>query len=138
MKKKKTVLVVDDLAFVRTTLTDILTDAGYQVVAEAVDGIEAVEKWKQFRPDLVTMDIVMPRLNGVDATKEIMKMDRSSVVVMISSMDQVHLVMEAIQVGAKDYIQKPFHSKEVISVLDRALDDELTFERPSPSATRTG
>lgn len=138
MKKKKTVLVVDDLAFVRTTLTDILTDSGYQVIAQAADGIEAVEKWKQFRPDLVTMDVVMPRLNGVDATKEIMKLDRNSTVVMISSMDQVHLVMEAIQVGAKDYIQKPFSAKDVISVLDRALDDELTFEKPSPSASRVG
>jgi two-component system chemotaxis response regulator CheY len=121
---RKTVLIVDDLAFVRTTLSELLSEAGYDVVAEAADGEEAIEKWEKHRPDLVTMDVVMPRMNGIEATKEIMKADRNAVIVMISSMDQVHLVMDAIHVGAKDYIQKPFHSQEVLSVLDRAIRGE--------------
>ncbi len=117
----KTVLIVDDVAFVRKTLAEVLTDAGYTVVGEAVDGEDAINQWENLRPDFVTMDVVMPRLSGIEATREIMKIDRQAVIVMISSMDQIHLVMEAVQVGAKDYIQKPFHARDVKAVLERAL-----------------
>ena len=134
----KTVLIVDDVAFVRKTLTEILHDAGYQVVGEASDGREAVEKWRELRPDVVTMDVVMPNLSGIDATKEIMKQDRNAVVVMISAMDQIHLVMEAINVGAKDYIQKPFHSTDVNMVLSRAIRGESNPETPNTLAPRAG
>lgn len=120
----KTVLIVDDVAFVRKTLSEILGDAGYAIVGEAADGKEAVEKWRELRPDLVTMDVVMPNLGGIDATKEILKLDRHAIVVMISAMDQVHLVMEAINAGARDYIQKPFDSGDVRNVLSRAVRGE--------------
>ena len=126
----KTVLIVDDVAFVRVTLAEILTEAGYNVIAEAVDGDDAIEKWKTHRPDVVTMDVVMPKLGGIDACKQIMKLDRDAVVVMISAMDQIHLVMEAIHVGAKDYIQKPFHSDDVKNVIERALRGDTLATRP--------
>ncbi len=122
----KTVLIVDDVAFVRKTLADILTDAGYTVVGEAADGNEAIEKWRALRPALVTMDVVMPNLGGIEATKQILKQDKNAVVVMISAMDQIHLVMEAINAGAKDYIQKPFHSEDVSNVLSRASQGDQT------------
>ena len=134
----KTVLIVDDVAFVRKTLAEILREAGYSVVGEAADGKEAIEKWRELRPDVVTMDVVMPNLSGIDATKEIMKTDRNAVVVMISAMDQIHLVMEAINVGAKDYIQKPFHSQDVLNVLSRAIRGESNPESPSTLAPRAG
>ncbi len=134
----KTVLIVDDVAFVRKALTEILREAGYQVVGEAADGREAIEKWRELRPDLVTMDVVMPNLGGIDATKEIMKQDKNAVVVMISAMDQIHLVMEAIHVGAKDYIQKPFHSEDVYNVLSRAIRGESSPDAPSTLAPRAG
>ena len=120
----KRILVVDDIAFVRKTLSDILIEAGYDVVGEAADGNEAVDKYKMLRPDLVTMDVVMPRLGGIDAARNILKMDKNAIIVMISAMDQVHMVMEAINVGARDYIQKPFHSEEIKRVIDRIIRNE--------------
>jgi two-component system chemotaxis response regulator CheY len=118
---EKTVLIVDDVTFVRKTLADLLTEAGYVVVGEASDGEDALEKWKQLRPALVTMDVVMPKMSGIEATKQILKHDKNALVVMISAMDQIHLVMEAISAGAKDYIQKPFHSEDVANVISRTL-----------------
>ena len=120
----KTVLVVDDVAFVRKTLTDILTEAHYQVVGEAADGAKAVELYGKLRPDLVTMDVVMPIMSGIDATRRIMKADKDARIVIISAMGQESLVMEAINVGAKDYILKPFSSLDVLKTLERALLDE--------------
>ncbi len=122
----KSVLIVDDVAFVRKTLTEVLTESGYTVVGEACDGEEAITKWAELRPDITTMDVVMPKMSGIEATKQIMKMDRSAIIVMISAMDQIHLVMEAIHVGAKDYIQKPFHSDDVRTVMDRAIRGEAS------------
>lgn len=133
-----TVLIVDDVAFVRKTLSEILRESGYTVVGEAADGKEAVEKWRELRPDLVTMDVVMPVLGGIDATKEIIKLDRNAIVVMVSAMDQIHLVMEAINVGAKDYIQKPFHSQDIHNVLSRAIRGESTPETTNTLAPRAG
>jgi two-component system chemotaxis response regulator CheY len=120
----KTVLVVDDVAFVRKTLTDILTEAHYQVVGEAEDGAKAIEMYAQLRPDIVTKDIVMPNMSGIDATRKIVKADKDARIVIISAMGQESLVMEAINVGAKDYILKPFSSMDVLKTLERALLDE--------------
>ena len=120
----KTVLIVDDVAFVRKSLAEILSSAHFQVVGEATDGSEALEKFINLRPDIVTMDVVMPRMSGIDATRTILKMDQEAQVVMISAMGQENLVMEAINVGAKDYILKPFSADEVLKTLDHALMDD--------------
>jgi len=132
----KKVLVVDDVAFVRKTLSEILREAGYEVIAEAADGREAISKWQEHRPDLITMDVVMPNLGGIEATREIIKQDKRATIVMISAMDQIHLVMEAIHVGAKDYIQKPFLASDVLHVLSRALRGESTPDAPSSLSPR--
>jgi two-component system chemotaxis response regulator CheY len=118
------VLIVDDVAFVRKTLNEILTEAHFQVVGEASDGAEAVEMYARLRPDVVTMDVVMPTMSGIEATKKIIKADKSARVVIISAMGQESLVMEAINVGAKDYILKPFSGADVLKTLERALVDE--------------
>ena len=125
---KRTVLVVDDVAFVRKTLTDILTDALYQVVGEASDGKQAVDMYAKLKPDVVTMDVVMPHMSGIDATRKIIKFDKDAKVVIVSAMGQENLVMEAINVGAKDYILKPFSAEEVVKTIERAVTGE---ERPA-------
>lgn len=115
------VLIVDDVAFVRKTLNDLLTQAGYQVVGEASDGTEAVTQYALLKPDLVTMDVVMPQMSGIEATRKIIKMDKDARVIIISAMGQENLVMEAINVGAKDYVLKPFSSNDVLKTIERAL-----------------
>ena len=120
----KTVLIVDDVPFVRKTLVEILTEAHYQVVGEAADGIEAIAMYTQLRPDVVTMDIVMPKMSGIEATQRICKMDKDAKIVIISAMAQVNLIMEAINVGAKDYLLKPFSSADVKKTLERVFIDD--------------
>lgn len=133
----KTVMIVDDVAFVRKTLADILKNANYQVVGEAADGAEAIKLFRELRPDLVTMDIVMPKMSGIEATRTILKLDKNAVVVIISAMGQENLVMEAIHVGAKDYILKPFTSTEVIKTVERALlDDTKMVTRSMPKESK--
>jgi len=134
----KKVLIVDDVAFVRKTLSEILTQAGYQVVGEASDGQEAVEKYVETRPDLVTMDIVMPQMSGIEATRKIMKLDKDARVVIISAMGQENLVMEAINVGAKDYLLKPFSAVDVIKTLERAFIGENGGKHGHSRETRLG
>jgi two-component system chemotaxis response regulator CheY len=131
----KSVLIVDDVAFVRQTLREIFTEAGFRVVGEAADGAEAVNLYSQTRPDIVTMDIVMPQMSGIDATRRIIKSDAMARVVIISAMGQENLVMEAINVGAKDYILKPFTATEVLKTIERALtDDTPNFNRSAREA----
>lgn len=120
----KTVLIVDDVAFVRKTLAELLGQIGFDVVGEALDGMEAIEKYRALRPDVVTMDIVMPKLSGIEATRQICKMDKNACVVMVSAMDQMNLIMEAINAGARDYLQKPFQSAEIARVIERAMRGE--------------
>ncbi len=103
-----TVLVCDDAIFMRTMIGDILAQAGFEIVGEAESGVQAVAKYKELKPDLVTMDIVMPDMGGIDAVREIVRFDPDARILMCSAMGQQALVVEAIQAGAKDFVVKPF------------------------------
>jgi two-component system chemotaxis response regulator CheY len=117
------VLVVDDAMFMRSMIKDILKLAGdrYEVVGEATNGKEAIARYRELRPQLVTMDIVMPQLDGIEATREILKVDPSANIVICSAMGQEALVVESISAGAKDFIVKPFTSERVLQVLAKIL-----------------
>jgi len=122
------VLIVDDAMFMRNMIAEIFNgkkykEEDYQVVAEAENGIEAVEKYKEHNPDIVTMDIVMPEMTGIEALKEIMGMDSGANVIMCSALGQDSLVMEALDAGAKDFIVKPFQPEKVLDVVIRILDE---------------
>lgn len=117
----KRILVVDDAAFMRMMIKDILTKNGYEVVGEAADGAQAVEKFKELQPDLVTMDITMPEMDGITALKEIRKINPNAKVVMCSAMGQQAMVIDAIQVGAKDFIVKPFQADRVLEAIQKTL-----------------
>jgi two-component system chemotaxis response regulator CheY len=115
------VLVCDDAIFMRTMISDILSQAGYEVVGEAETGVQAVAKFKELKPDLVTMDIVMPDMGGIDAVREIVQHDPSARILMCSAMGQQALVVEAIQAGAKDFVVKPFQPSRVLEAVQRVL-----------------
>lgn len=117
----KKILIVDDAAFMRMMLRDILTKAGYEIVGEASNGNDAVKRFKELNPDLVTMDITMPDSNGLEALKEIMSIDASAKVIMCSALGQQAMVIEAIKLGAKDFIVKPFQSERVIESVKKTL-----------------
>lgn len=113
----KRVLVVDDAAFMRMSIKTILQKYNFQVVGEAENGVEAVKKYKELFPDIVTMDITMPEMDGILALKEIMSIDPNSKVIMISAMGQELLVREAVKLGAKDFIVKPFQENRIVQTL---------------------
>jgi len=115
------VLLVDDAAFMRMILREILTKGGYNVVGEAENGIIAVTKYKELRPDIVTMDITMPEMDGITAVKEIKKIDPNAKIIMCSAMGQQAMVIEAIQSGARDFIVKPFQPVRVMEAVQKAL-----------------
>ncbi|WP_080874748.1 response regulator [Oceanobacillus timonensis] len=117
----KKILIVDDAAFMRMMIKDILTKNDFEVVGEAQDGNEAVEKYKEQQPDLVTMDITMPEKDGLQALKEILQINPDAKVIMCSAMGQQAMVIDAIQVGAKDFIVKPFQADRVIEAIQKAL-----------------
>ena len=104
------ILIVDDAAFMRMMIKDILTKNGYEVVAEAANGVEAVELYKSHQPDLVTMDITMPEMDGIEAVKQIKAVNPAAKVIMCSAMGQQSMVMDAIKAGANDFIVKPFQA----------------------------
>jgi two-component system chemotaxis response regulator CheY len=112
-------MVVDDALFMRNMLKDIFARAGYEVVAEAENGEEAAEIYQEHKPDLVTMDIVMPKKSGIDALQEIISADPDACVVMVSALGQDSLVLEAVESGAKDFIVKPFKEDNVIEIVKR-------------------
>jgi len=115
------ILITDDAAFMRMMLKDILAKAGYEIVGEAVNGNEAIEKYNQFKPDLVTMDITMPVCDGISALKQIMASDPAAKVVMCSAMGQQAMVIESIQSGAKDFIVKPFQPQRVVEAVKKLI-----------------
>ncbi|CAH0119456.1 MULTISPECIES: response regulator [unclassified Paenibacillus] len=115
------VLVCDDTAFMRMMLRDIAEELGYEVVAEASNGKEAVMQYSMHRPDLVTMDITMPEMDGIGALKKIKEMDRQAKVIMCSAMGQQQMVMEAMRNGATDFIVKPIQKERVALAFQRAI-----------------
>ncbi|OLC18336.1 MAG: response regulator [Deltaproteobacteria bacterium 13_1_40CM_68_24] len=120
---QRRVLIVDDALFMRNTLRDIFTAAGFAVAGEADDGVQAVNLFRELKPDLVTMDIVMPYKSGIDATREIVQHDPNAVVIMCSALGQESLVMEAIEAGATDFIVKPFRGEDVLAVVKKVLGE---------------
>ncbi|HHZ19895.1 MAG TPA: response regulator [Firmicutes bacterium] len=115
------VLVVDDAAFMRMMIKDILRKGGYEVVGEAEDGAKAIEKYRELKPDLVTMDITMPDMDGITAVKEIRKIDPNALIIMCSAMGQQAMVIDAIQAGAKDFVVKPFQPDRVLEAIRKVL-----------------
>jgi len=121
MKMGKRILIVDDAAFMRMMIKDIVTKNGYEVVGEGQNGIEALALYQQFKPDIVTMDITMPEKDGISAVKDIMAVDPKAKVIMCSAMGQQSLVMDAIKAGARDFLVKPFKPDRVIEAIDKVL-----------------
>ena len=114
-----TVLIVDDAAFMRISIKNMLTKNGYEVVGEAENGLVAVDMYKELHPDIVTMDITMPEMTGLEALKEIVKQDPQSKVVMVSAMGQEAMVRDAIVSGAKGFIVKPFKEDGIIAAIKK-------------------
>ncbi|WP_422445805.1 response regulator [Thermoanaerobacterium sp. DL9XJH110] len=115
------ILIVDDAAFMRMMIKDILTKNGYQVVAEAENGAVAVEKYQEFKPNLVVMDITMPEMDGIEAVRKIKALDPTARIIMCSAMGQQAMVIDAIQAGARDFIVKPFQPERVLEAVKKAL-----------------
>ena len=123
---KARVLVVDDAIFMRKMISDILEGNGMEIVGEADTGALAVEKYKELKPDLVTMDIIMPEMNGIDAVRTIMSNDSQARIVMCSALGQQALVQDALSAGAKDFLIKPFNPSRVIEVVSKILNQVQT------------
>ncbi len=115
------VMIVDDAAFMRMMLKDILVKNGFEVVGEAANGLQAIEKYNEVKPDITTMDITMPEMDGISAVKQIKKVDPNAKVIMCSAMGQQAMVIEAIQSGARDFIVKPFQPDRVLEAIRKAI-----------------
>jgi two-component system chemotaxis response regulator CheY len=117
----KRVLIVDDADFMRMMIKDILIKNGYEIAGEATDGNSALQKYKEINPDLVTMDITMPEMDGVDTVKAIIDYDPDAKIIMVSAIGQQAIVIDAIQAGAKDFIVKPFLPERVLEAITKVL-----------------
>ena len=115
------ILIVDDAAFMRMMIKDVLSKNGFEISGEAQNGAKAIEKYKEINPDLVIMDITMPEVDGIQAVKEIKKINSAAKVIMCSAMGQQAMVIEAIQAGAKDFIVKPFQAERIIEAVKKVL-----------------
>ena len=113
----KTVLIVDDAAFMRVSIKNMLIKNGYEVIGEAENGKIAIQKYQELSPDIVTMDITMPEMDGLASLKKILEADSSANVIMVSAMGQEGMVREAVQTGAKGFIVKPFKEDVIVSAL---------------------
>lgn len=120
----KTAMIVDDVAYARQVIKEILVKAKYNVVAEASNGDEAINLYEQYKPDFVTMDVVMPVRGGIEAARTIIDRNKSARVLMVSALAHEHLLMEAINAGARDYILKPFSPEDLLRAIEKVLTDE--------------
>lgn len=116
------VLIVDDLAFIKLIIRDTLEKHGFEVVGEAANGFEAVEMYMKIRPDIVLMDITMPRMDGIQSLSKIMSIDANAKVIMCSALGQQRLIIQAIQLGAKDFIVKPFKPERIVGAIKKTLN----------------
>lgn len=117
----KNVLICDDAAFMRMMIKDILSKNGYNIAGEAENGLKAIEKYNELKPDLVLMDITMPEMDGIQALKKIKEADPGATIIMCSAMGQQAMVIESIQSGAKDFIVKPFQADRVLEAVKKAI-----------------
>lgn len=113
------ILICDDASFMRTILKHVFVNAGYEVIGEAENGLQCIKKYKELKPDLVTMDITMPVMEGIEAVKQIKEIDNKATIIMCSAMGQQSMVLEAIQAGAKDFIVKPFKPDKVLEAVGK-------------------
>jgi len=119
---KKGILIVDDALFTRNMLKKIINNTNYvEVIGEAANGNEAIDLFKKLKPDLITMDLVMPEKGGIETIEDLIKIDKSALIVVVSALGQEALVLEAAKKGAKDFIQKPFKNEQVLEVMERIL-----------------
>jgi len=116
------ILIADDAVMMRAMLRDILDEnAAFEIVGEAANGVEVVEKYKELKPDLVTMDIVMPLKSGIEATREIRELDDGAKIIMCSALGQESLVTEALEAGALDFVVKPFQPEDVMEIVSKVV-----------------
>lgn len=116
-----TILVVDDALFMRVALTNMLEEWGYEVIAQAANGREAIEQYNLYQPDLVTMDLTMPIMSGIDAVKVIIKNDPNAKIIMITALGQKRFIVDAIENGAKDFVTKPFQPMKLKEIVEHVL-----------------
>jgi len=121
VREMKRVLIVDDASFMRMTISMMLKKNDFEIVGEAENGIEGVRKYKELKPDIVTMDITMPEMSGIEALREIRAFDPGANVIMITAMGQEALVREAVMYGAKSFLVKPFKEEHLINILKKLL-----------------
>lgn len=117
----KRVLITDDALFMRVTLKNILVNNGYEIAGEATTGKESVDLYESTKPDLVTMDITMPEMDGITAVREICKADPGAKIIMCSAMGQKNMVLEAVSAGARDFIVKPFQAEKVLEAIRKQI-----------------
>lgn len=119
-----TAMVVDDVAFARKIIKDILLKAKYNVLCEAENGEEAVRLYNKYKPDFVTMDVVMPKKGGIEATRQIVDGNKDAKIIIVSAMGHEHLLMEAVSAGVRDYILKPFAPEDLLRAVEKVLASE--------------
>lgn len=117
----KRIIIVDDAPVIRLVLHDLLESAGFEVVAEGENGVEAVEKYRELKPDLITLDITMPEKDGIEALREIRAFDPAAKVVMVTALDERDSLVDAVKSGASDYVMKPFEEERVLSSIRAVL-----------------
>lgn len=118
------VLICDDAKFMRTILRRVLEKRNYNIVGEACNGKEAIRLYRELKPDVVTMDVTMPEMDGISAIREICAEDSNAKVIVCSAMGQKYMVLDAIQAGAKDFIVKPFDAQRIYSTMEKVLGEE--------------
>lgn len=117
-----TVLVVDDTLFMRNSITTMLKEAGFDVIGEAENGKQAIEQYFKLKPDVVTMDVTMPEMSGLDATKEIVKDDPNAKICIVTALGQQRIILQALKNGAKDFITKPFEREHLATTIRQMIE----------------